>query len=261
MGRFPVPQDHPEPLKGGDKPLETLDGQELGQEGGSRKGLPDPLPLARPSRDISGVMLLPCLPPRPLALAAFVFQGLHKMAATALRHFVTEAGSVLGRGEGSVLGRGEGREGDPCSLPALVAWTEPSTSPACLALAMATPGLAQPLGRVAWESWPLTQPCQPLATAEAGCTPEPGSSVPEAMLREGLLSGVGAEVDGSRSGVCQVEGLSQVLSTGAGLFQDPPGKEAVPSGPHLPLHTTDLTGPLGSLVGHADAGVPQWSGH
>lgn len=235
MGRCPVPQDHPEPLEVGDKLLETLDGQELGQEGGSRKGLPGPLPLARPSRDISGVMLLPCLPPRPLALAAFVFQGFHKMAATALRHFVTEAGSVLGRGEGSVLGRGEGREGDPCSLPALVAWTEPSTSPVCPALAMATPGLAQPLGRVAWESWPLTHPCQPLATAEAGCTPEARSGVPEAMLTEGVFSGVGAEVDGSRSGVCQVEVLSQVLSAGAGLFQDPQGRKQYPLGPTCPF--------------------------
>lgn len=94
------------------------------------------------------------------------------MAATALRHFVTEVGSSLqGRGRGTLA-----------HCPPWVTWMEPSTGPRpCLALAMAAQGLAQP---ATWqgsqETWPLTQPPQFLATLKPPCQADTGAVLDEA---------------------------------------------------------------------------------
>lgn len=154
------------------------------------------------------------------------------MAATALRHFVTAAGSVLGRGEG--------REGDPCSLPALVAWTEPSTSPACPALAMATPGLAQPLGREAGRPGPSPSPASPWPPRGRPQT-RAQDRVPEATPRGSPWQWWAGKM--VLEAMFAVEGprLRQQGRLASGSSRE--GR--VPSGPHPPLHTADLAEDLG----------------
>lgn len=139
-----------------------------------------------------------------------------------------------------------------------MAWTEPSTSPACPALAMATPGLAQPLGREAWESWPLTQPHQPSPPLRQA-THGDQERVPEAMLTEGS-SQWWAGVDGSRSSVGQWRGTPGRVSRGRFVS----GHTRVGSHArwaHLPLHTAGLTQDLRAPWSDTmpTAGVPQWS--
>lgn len=80
-------------------PLAPQGGRELGQEGGSGKGPACPCPpgqAPRPQRrqeSASGLDVAAAPGRIPLGLpASFVRRGLHKMAATALRHFVPAAG-------------------------------------------------------------------------------------------------------------------------------------------------------------------------
>jgi hypothetical protein len=79
------------------------------------------------------------------------------MAATALRHFVAEVSNGLGKGR---------READPCPLPALSSLdrTQHRSLPAWPWPQPPQAWHSQPLGKVAWESWPFTQSCPPLAT-------------------------------------------------------------------------------------------------
>lgn len=131
------PQDHPEPLKGVRVPLAAQGGRGPGLEEGSREGTAcrplwpgPPGPPCRPGGHTSRVDVRPSCPRLP---AAFVFLGLHKMAAAALRHFVCEAGGRAAR-------RGR-REGDHCPA-ACPEWPGRSPAPA--------PAPAWPWPRLPW---------------------------------------------------------------------------------------------------------------
>lgn len=185
---------HLEPLEGkcGSlwKPRASL---ELGWEESSGRGWLDLFSLTRPSQasaqgkalDLVGCSFssLPGIHwSHPLASIAFVFQGCHKMADTALRHFVAETSGSLGEEE------------TPASCLPRVAWTEPRTS------APPTPTWLWPwlpqvwhnqlLGKGAWESWPLSQLHFCLTTHQAnregGCTSESGKASHQHCPWQGL---------------------------------------------------------------------------
>lgn len=157
------------PLKRVTGAFGTQGSWELGPEEGSRKCPACPLsfrPAPPRTQHRAGVRLPQCkflaaALGRIPALAAvclcppsaFVRRGLHKMAATALRHFVPEAG-----------GREDG--GDHCARLPCVAWTEPSAAPPSPGLGQAALDLA-PADILAGRSGapaPLPAPPGPRAT-------------------------------------------------------------------------------------------------
>ncbi|XP_040346482.1 collagen alpha-1(I) chain isoform X1 [Herpailurus yagouaroundi] len=194
--------DHPEPLE-----RVSSGWRELGQEEASREGTacpppnffwpgPPGPPRRRGGRTSRVDITPPCrcgACPCPGLLAAFVFLGLHKMAAAAFRHFVSEAG-------GRVAGGGGGRETTarppaPSGLDG--AQQQPPPQPG---LGRGCPGLgtSQSLGKAVREPRPFTQPAGPLATPQPPltsrrrcCRPEPRRAVIKAMLLEGVLAATG----------------------------------------------------------------------
>lgn len=179
-----------------------------------------PGPLHRTGGHTSRVDIPPSCPWRP---AAFVFLGLHKMAAAALRHFVCEAGRRAGGPAGE-----EGGRPLPARLPR-VAWTEPSTSPRpSPALAAAALGLAPAhvLARPSGNPGPSPSLASPLAAPQTSltsrrrcCEAEPRRAIIKAMLLEGVLGSHRAGMDGSRNDAHPSGwGWAPQTMTGPGLF-------------------------------------------
>lgn len=248
------PQDHPESLGGLRVPVVAQGGRARAggrlQRGHRLSSAPGRAlqASARPGGCASRVDIPPSCPRLP---AAFVFLGLHKMAAAALRHFVCEAGGQAAR---------RGRETTVRPLPR-VAWTEPSSSPRpSSALAAAALGLAPAhvLARPSGNPGPSPSPAGPLAAPQPSltsrrrcCEAEPRRAVIKAMLLEGVLGIPGAGTDGSRND-SRLSGRGWAAQTrcyGAGSFLghagDRSGALSPPLArprPHLPKE------PLGSLV-------------
>lgn len=86
--------------------------------------------------------------------SAFVRRGLHEMAATALRHFVSQAGGSRGGGR---------TRGDHCARRPCVAWTEPSAGPALARPWPGRPGLgtSRHPGRAVGSAGPSPRPARP----------------------------------------------------------------------------------------------------